>query len=71
MPDPDQLATRVILDRKDFVKEWPFRDEMDQLLWFICRVMPGLSILKTELTKELPYPRVSLSLFHSMQHWVS
>ena len=70
-----QLATRVILDSKHFVKEWPFRDEADQLLRFICRVMPGLSVLKTELTKELPPSELIIVPLHAIlgelnQKWI-
>jgi hypothetical protein len=36
------LATQAILDSKHFVKEWPFIDEEDQFLRFICRLMPKL-----------------------------
>lgn len=35
------LATRAILDSKHFVKEWQFKDEDDQFLRFICRLMPS------------------------------
>ncbi|XP_057972662.1 PHD finger protein MALE MEIOCYTE DEATH 1 [Malania oleifera] len=48
--DTVELATQVVLDTKHFVKEWPFRDEDDQLLRFICRIMPSLSDDGTELT---------------------
>ena len=70
-----ELATRVILDSKHFVKEWPFRDEADQLLRFICRVMPGLSVLKTELTKELPPSELIIVPLHAIlgelnQKWI-
>ncbi|XVF39173.1 hypothetical protein PTKIN_Ptkin01aG0014100 [Pterospermum kingtungense] len=36
-----EIATQAVLDSKHFVKEWPFRDEDDQLLRFICQVAPG------------------------------
>ena len=49
-----ELATREILDSKHFVKEWPFKDEDDQFLRFICRLMPSSRELKYELTRELP-----------------
>ncbi|PON43397.1 Autoimmune regulator [Parasponia andersonii] len=35
-----ELATQTILDTKHFVKEWPFRDDEDQILTFMCRFMP-------------------------------
>lgn len=34
-------AVRTILDGKCFVKEWPFRDEQDDLLRFVCRLLPS------------------------------
>ncbi|KAI8536548.1 hypothetical protein RHMOL_Rhmol10G0265900 [Rhododendron molle] len=33
------LAAQTVLDTKHFVKEWPFKDEEDELLRFICRVV--------------------------------
>lgn len=35
------LATQTVLDTKHFVKEWPFRDDDDQMLRFICRFSPS------------------------------
>lgn len=32
-----QLAVQSVLDTKHFAKEWPFKDEEDQRLTFICR----------------------------------
>lgn len=42
-PDSEfvDLATQTILDTKHLVKEWPFRDEEDQLLTFVCRLLPS------------------------------
>ncbi|KAL7174764.1 hypothetical protein ACSBR1_043943 (mitochondrion) [Camellia fascicularis] len=48
-----ELATRAILDSKHFVKEWPFKDEDDQFLRFICRLMPSSRELKYEFTRGL------------------
>ncbi|OVA04079.1 zinc finger protein [Macleaya cordata] len=45
------LATQTVLDSKHFVKEWPLRDEEDELLRFLCRVMPSCVELETELTR--------------------
>lgn len=49
-----ELATRAIFDSKHFVKEWPFKDEDDLFLRFICRLMPSSRELKYEWTRELP-----------------
>ncbi|KAM6546181.1 hypothetical protein CsatB_026917 [Cannabis sativa] len=38
-----ELATQTVLDTKHFVKEWPFKDEEEQMLTFICRFIPSLS----------------------------
>ncbi|KAA8530689.1 hypothetical protein F0562_005377 [Nyssa sinensis] len=32
-----ELAVLTIIDSKHFVKEWPYRDEEDELLRFICQ----------------------------------
>lgn len=37
-----ELATQTVLDTKHFVKEWPFSDDQDQILTFICRFTPSL-----------------------------
>ncbi|XP_057527229.1 PHD finger protein MALE MEIOCYTE DEATH 1 [Amaranthus tricolor] len=34
------LSVRVTLDSKHFEKEWPFKDQNDQLLRFICHFLP-------------------------------
>ncbi|XP_022879695.1 PHD finger protein MALE MEIOCYTE DEATH 1 [Olea europaea var. sylvestris] len=47
-----KLAVQTILDSKHFVKDWPFRDEADDLLRFICQVTPNSIDLKTELTRD-------------------
>ncbi|XP_059624625.1 PHD finger protein MALE MEIOCYTE DEATH 1-like [Cornus florida] len=49
-----ELASQTILNSKHFVKEWPFKDLDDDLLRFICRVMPSLSILENEATSKFP-----------------
>ncbi|KAL8248864.1 hypothetical protein R6Q59_005732 [Mikania micrantha] len=35
-----EYAVRTILDSKNFTKEWPFNDNDDAVLRFICRVIP-------------------------------
>ncbi|KAF9587023.1 hypothetical protein IFM89_039709 [Coptis chinensis] len=46
-----ELATRVILDSKHYVKEWPFKDEDDELLRFICRILETSEELETRFTR--------------------
>ncbi|XP_010278538.1 PREDICTED: PHD finger protein MALE MEIOCYTE DEATH 1-like [Nelumbo nucifera] len=48
------LASRVVLDGKHFMKEWPFKDEQDELLRFVCRFMPSVGEVESELTRPLP-----------------
>ncbi|KAJ9564496.1 hypothetical protein OSB04_000462 [Centaurea solstitialis] len=42
--DPDsemvEFAVSTVLDSKNFIKEWPFNDDADEYLRFICRVIP-------------------------------
>ena len=42
-----ELTVERVLDSKKFVKEWLFIDEPDQLLRFVCRMIPSLSNLET------------------------
>ncbi|XP_071740348.1 PHD finger protein MALE MEIOCYTE DEATH 1-like [Rutidosis leptorrhynchoides] len=35
-----EFAVRTILDCKNFTKTWPFNDDADEFLRFICRVIP-------------------------------
>ncbi|GAB2299180.1 hypothetical protein Dimus_033252 [Dionaea muscipula] len=46
------LAKQAILDSKRFVKEWPFKDEDDQLLRYICRILPSSSMDLDEQLSE-------------------
>lgn len=39
--EPVDLSVQTILDSRHFVKEWPLRDEMEQVLTFICRLKPN------------------------------
>ncbi|XP_074375999.1 PHD finger protein At2g01810-like [Apium graveolens] len=52
--DPVSIATRVILDSKQFVKEW-VRDaeEFDHFMTLTCRVLPSFDEMETELTRKL------------------
>nr|GLL18976.1 PHD finger protein MALE MEIOCYTE DEATH 1 [Ipomoea trifida] len=51
--DVVSLAAQTILDTKHFVKEWPFRDELDDLLRFICIVVPSSIDMETVLPKGI------------------
>ncbi|KAL8141952.1 hypothetical protein V2J09_014984 [Rumex salicifolius] len=46
------LAARVILDSKHFVKEWPLKDEEDQMLRFVCKVLSTSIDLNLELNRK-------------------
>ena len=59
-----ELATQAVLDSKHFVKEWPFIDEEEQLLTFVCRLMPSLCDIGTEL-KELPSGEIVVVPLHA------
>ncbi|XP_077240022.1 RING/FYVE/PHD zinc finger superfamily protein [Tasmannia lanceolata] len=52
------MAARVILDSKNFVKSWPFRDDEDEKLRFLCRVMPSAGTELEELSRPLPPPEL-------------
>ncbi|CAI9276253.1 unnamed protein product [Lactuca saligna] len=43
------FAVRTVLDSKNFSKEWPFHDDADEYLRFICKVIP---LVTTELNLE-------------------
>lgn len=60
-----EVATQTILDTKHFVKEWPFKDEEDQLLRFICQVMPNIIQLEAELNKKLPPGEIVILPLHA------
>ncbi|XP_021730833.1 PHD finger protein MALE MEIOCYTE DEATH 1-like [Chenopodium quinoa] len=59
------LSVRVLLDSKHFMKEWPFKDEDDQLLRFICQVLPTSSELEMELSKNLSPGEVIVLPLHA------
>lgn len=44
-----EFAVRTVLDSKNFTKEWPFNDTDDELLRFVCRVIP---LASTESRKK-------------------
>lgn len=50
-PDSEvvELAVQTILDCRHFVKEWKLRDEMEQVLTFICHLKPNFVENKSEL----------------------
>ncbi|TXG69877.1 hypothetical protein EZV62_004812 [Acer yangbiense] len=47
------LASQAVLDSKHFVKDWPFRDEAEQLLTYVCQVMPSFLDVEAKLTWKL------------------
>ncbi|CAH9138970.1 unnamed protein product [Cuscuta epithymum] len=51
--------SQTVLDTKHFVKEWPFRDELDDLLRFICMVIIPIS---TEMETVIPKEHVVVPL---------
>ncbi|XP_031498002.1 PHD finger protein MALE MEIOCYTE DEATH 1-like [Nymphaea colorata] len=53
-----QAAARAILDTKRFVKSWPFFDDDDSMLRFLCSVVPGTGAEAEELSRPLPPPEV-------------
>ncbi|XP_027177678.1 PHD finger protein MALE MEIOCYTE DEATH 1 [Coffea eugenioides] len=63
--DMVRLAAGTVLNSKYFVKEWPFRDEQDLALRFTCRLMPSLTEMETELTRELPRGEYIVVPLHS------
>ena len=60
-----ELATQAILDSKHFVKDWPFRDEDDQLLRFFCQVMPSLFDAENILTEKSPVGELVMVPLHA------
>lgn len=50
-----QLASQAILDSKHFMKNWPFVDESEQLLTYICKVMPNfIEVGADSIWKQAP-----------------
>ncbi|XP_050227365.1 PHD finger protein MALE MEIOCYTE DEATH 1 [Mercurialis annua] len=62
-----ELATQTILDTKHFVKEWPFKDEEDQLLRFMCQILPDVIQLEDDLKnmKKLPPGEIIILPLHA------
>ncbi|KAJ4962060.1 hypothetical protein NE237_021970 [Protea cynaroides] len=48
------LATRIVLDCKHFVKEWPSNDMADELLRFECGLILSPTDFESFLTRPLP-----------------
>ncbi|GER26232.1 PHD finger protein [Striga asiatica] len=53
-PGPAKFAAQMILHSKHFVKEWPFRDEDDQTLRFICRLTTSSFDLMDDISRDYP-----------------
>ncbi|CAK7338934.1 unnamed protein product [Dovyalis caffra] len=60
-----EVATQAILDSKHFVKEWPFRDENDQLLNFTCQVMPNWNDLGAKFYRKVPPGEILVLPLHA------
>lgn len=58
-------AAQVLLDSKHFMKEWPFRDEEDQLLTFICNLIPSIDRLETLPRKKVPAGEIIMVPLHA------
>ncbi|XP_054795208.1 PHD finger protein MALE MEIOCYTE DEATH 1-like [Prosopis cineraria] len=66
-PDSEQvdLAIQTILDSRHFVKEWSLFDEIEQVLTFICRLIPNFVDDKQELNKEVSPGEIVLVPLHA------
>ncbi|EPS59525.1 hypothetical protein M569_15279, partial [Genlisea aurea] len=54
-PDPDKaMASQIILNSKRYMKEWPFRDEDDDLLRFICRLTSSCFRFDGDVFAQVP-----------------
>jgi hypothetical protein len=60
------LAVETVLDTKHFVKEWPFKDEEDELLRFICRVVSNFRDSESYFARrEFSYGEIIALPLHS------
>lgn len=59
-----ELASQAILDSKHFVKKWPFKDK-DQLLRFICQVVPDFYELEGEPYRGSPPGEIVVLPLHA------
>ncbi|KAF2295538.1 hypothetical protein GH714_033160 [Hevea brasiliensis] len=66
-PEPEvmELASQAVLDSKHFVKEWPFEDDEDQLLRFICQAIPNMIDLEANMNRELPPGEIVMLPLHA------
>ncbi|XP_028784612.1 PHD finger protein MALE MEIOCYTE DEATH 1-like [Neltuma alba] len=66
-PDSEQadLAVQTILDSRHFVKEWTLIDEIEQVLTFICRLIPNFVDDKRELNKEVSPGEIVMVPLHA------
>ncbi|XP_049381504.1 PHD finger protein MALE MEIOCYTE DEATH 1-like [Solanum stenotomum] len=64
--DELSLAVRIVSDSKQFLKEWPFRDDPDDsLLRFICCILPNSNGLEAVFSKGYPPGEVVEVPLHS------
>ncbi|OWM84971.1 hypothetical protein CDL15_Pgr027758 [Punica granatum] len=62
---PVAAAVKAVLDSKHFAKEWPFRDEEEEFLTFICNLLPrelGIHDKHSTIVKRPPGEIVSVPL---------
>lgn len=60
------LAAQTILDTKHFKKEWPFKDEEDELLRFICQMVLNFRDSESDLSRrEFPHGEIIMLPLHS------
>ncbi|KAE9449764.1 hypothetical protein C3L33_18337, partial [Rhododendron williamsianum] len=60
------LAAQTVLDTKHFVKEWPFKDEEDELLRFICHVVSNFRDSESDFSRrEFSHGEIIVLPLHS------
>ncbi|KAK6125827.1 hypothetical protein DH2020_040433 [Rehmannia glutinosa] len=52
--DSVKFAVQMVLHSKHFVKEWPFRDEDDDSLRFVCRLATSSIDLNSDISRDFP-----------------
>lgn len=58
-----EMACRKVLDSKHFLKEWRFKDEAEQLLTFVCNVLPSMDLTENKMVgKVVPGEIVAVPL---------
>ncbi|KAI4367082.1 hypothetical protein MLD38_022860 [Melastoma candidum] len=60
-----EMACRKVLDSKHFLKEWRFRDEADQLLTFVCNVLPNTDFTENMMVGKVVVGEIVTIPLHS------